>query len=310
MRCTVLGGGGFIGAHLSLRLHTEGHDVTVIEHPALAQEKTILANVPVRWEPVDFTDAVALEAALAGCEVLFHLVSTTVPQSSNDNPLYDLETNTEATLRLLEAAKHQGVKKIIFTSSGGTVYGIPQTSPIHEDHPTEPHCAYGISKLSIEKYLHLYEFLHGIEYCILRIANPYGEGQSPFKKQGVIAVFLHKALTGQPLEIWGEGEVVRDYIYIGDVTDAFLAALHYAGDQRVFNIGSGEGHSLNDIMLTMEHVIGQPVAKRFIPGRGFDVPANVLAISRAHTHLGWQPATSLAAGIKKAMDWQRATFPC
>src|SRR4029434_4711286 len=179
--------------------------------------------------------------AVAGCEVVFHMISTTIPKSSNDNPAYDVESNLVGTLRMLEAARKAGVRKVVFASSGGTVYGIPKVVPINESHPTDPICSYGISKLAVEKYLHLYHALHGLDYCILRIGNPYGEGQRPTAAQGAVGVFLYKALHGGVIEIWGDGTVTRDYIYIGDVIQAFLKAMTYSGEHRLFNIGAGEG---------------------------------------------------------------------
>lgn len=187
----------------------------------------------------------------------------------------------------------------------GTVYGIPERIPVAEGHPTEPLVSYGIAKLAIEKYLNLYWYLHGLEYSVLRVANPYGERQRVDTAQGAVAVFLSKALAGDPIEIWGDGSVTRDYIYIEDVVDAFIMAMNHEGEPRVFNIGSGEGRSLNQLLTTIEDLLGRPVERRYLPPRKFDVPVNVLDISRARDVLGWQPRVSFRDGLGRTLDWMR-----
>ena len=197
-----------------------------------------------------------MQQALAGCDVLYHLISTTTPQISNDDPVGDVESNVISTINMLKEATKAGVKKIIFFSSGGTIYGVPQYTPIREEHPTEPICSYGIQKLTTEKYLHLFYVLYGLEYGILRIANPYGPRQSPYSGQGVVAAFVHRAVTGQPIEVWGDGSVVRDYVYAADVAKAAVAMLNYSGRHRIFNIGSGTGKSLLEIIHSIEALSG------------------------------------------------------
>ena len=305
MKCLILGGRGFLGSHLALALIGEGHRVRIFDRPNTA------AALPVpgaEFVSGDFVNSEDVAAALEGCEVAFHLVSTTLPQSSNDNPLYDVETNLVGTLRLLELARTCGTRKIIFSSSGGTIYGVPQKIPIPESHPTDPLCSYAVSKLAIEKYLHLYSHLHGLNYSVLRIANPYGEGQSPLQKQGAIAVFTYKALRGEPIQIWGNGEVVRDYVYAGDVAEAFIKAARYPGAYRVFNIGAGRGCSLNELLSRLEALLGRTIKRDYLPGRRFDAPANVLDIGLARTELEWTPHTPLETGITRTAEWITKTF--
>ena len=240
---------------------------------------------------------------MPGSEVVFHLVSATLPKSSNDNPVYDVESNVMGTLRLLDIARTNGVRRVVFASSGGTVYGLPHTLPISETHSTEPLVSYGITKLTIEKYLHMYHALHGVDYCVLRLANPFGERQRVSAAQGAVAVFLHRALHGETIHIWGDGSVTRDYIYIQDAIGAFVRALSYQGEQRVFNIGSGQGLSLNEILAAIEKLLGRPVARTYEHGRKFDVPVNVLDISRARELLGWQPSVDFRrAGENPRLD--------
>jgi UDP-glucose 4-epimerase len=183
------------------------------------------------------------------------------------------------------------------------VYGVAQAIPIQEDHPTEPINSYGICKLAIEKYLQLYWRLYGVEYRILRIANAYGERQPVGGPQGVIGAFLQEALEGKALTVWGDGSVVRDYVYAGDVARAMTAAAVYTGAARVFNIGAGEGHSINEVIAVIQAIVRQPLQIQFTAGRPFDVPINVLDISRAKEHLQWHPAVGLAEGIGRAHRW-------
>ena len=259
----------------------------------------------VEWFAGDFQSAANIQAAVEDCKVVFHMVSTTLPKNSNDDPIYDVETNLVGTLRLLAAAVRGAVKKVVFISSGGTIYGVPNRVPVSEESPTEPLVLYGIAKLAIEKYLHLYWYLHGLDYVVLRVANPYGERQRVDTAQGAVAVFLSKALAGDPVEIWGDGSVTRDYIYIEDVVDAFIMAMNHDGEPRVFNIGSGEGRSLNQLLTTMDDLLGRPVERRYLPPRKFDVPVNVLDISRARDLLGWQPRVSFREGLRRTLDWMR-----
>ena len=303
MKCLVLGGGGFIGTHLCEGLLASGYQVRVLDRPRLDLDDAEFLAGQVEWLEGDFTNAVDVAAALDGCRWVFHLVSTTLPKNSNENPLYDLESNVASTLRLLDLTRHgDAVRKIIFVSSGGTVYGVPRQTPIPENHPTEPLCAYGIGKLAIEKYLELYRILHGLDYAVLRPANPYGEHQRILGAQGAIPIFMHKALNHEPIEIWGDGSIVRDYIYIGDVVAALLKVMNHEGPERVFNIGSGIGTSLNELVRILQDVTGQTIACRYVAGRSFDVPASVLDITRARTVLGWNPRMPLREGIKRVLE--------
>jgi len=200
--CLVLGGAGFIGSHLTQALLQAGHRVKVFDRPHLDRLPEMSARQGVEMFTGDFLNPQALEPALRGVEAVFHLVSTTLPKTSNDNPMYDVETNVLGSLRLVELCRRHGVRKIIFASSGGTVYGVPRAIPIDENHATQPNCSYGIHKLAIEKYLHLASALHGLDYCVLRPANLYGPRQRLDIAQGAAGVFLDRALRGQPIQVW------------------------------------------------------------------------------------------------------------
>ncbi len=305
MKCLILGGGGFLGSHLSEALLAQGYAVRILDRPNLARFKPFQHHGTVEWIDGDFVNLKDVDKAVSGCDIIYHLISTTLPRSSNENPAYDVETNVIGTLHLLEAVRKHKIKKIVFVSSGGTVYGIPKEIPIKESHPTEPICSYGISKLAIEKYLNLYHLLHGIEYCVLRLANPFGERQRVSAAQGAIAVFLDKALRNEVIEIWGDGSVTRDYFHVSDAASALIKALSYEGDNRIFNIGSGVGRSLNEILGAIDSLIGTPVKRVYLPPRSFDVPVNILDISKAEDLLNWKPQMPFVEGLSKTAQWLR-----
>lgn len=302
MKCALIGGAGFIGLHLAERLLAAGHAVRVFD----LRDGETPRHRDIEWIRGDFLDPGSLRGAVAGCDALFHLAWTTLPKSSNDDPAADVGTNVVGTLRLLDAWRgNRG--KFVFISSGGTVYGVPRSVPIAEDHPTQPISSYGITKLTIEKYLELYRVLHGLDYCALRLANPFGERQRVETGQGAVTAFLHRARRGEPVEIWGDGRVVRDYIYIGDIADALVRVLDYRGTRRILNIGSGIGRDLNQVAAAIEAVTGRTLERRYLPGRGFDVPANVLDVSLARAELGWRPATSFEEGLARTLASLGAT---
>jgi UDP-glucose 4-epimerase len=305
MNITIIGGGGFIGINLCEALVSHGHTVRVFDRPRAKHTVPLDIVKQVEWIEGDFLNTEEVNNALHDCEVIFHLVSTTIPKSSNDNPAYDIETNILGSVRMMEAARMAGVRKIIFNSSGGTVYGIPKEIPIPETHQTNPICAYGIGKLAIEKYLALFHYHGGLDYTITRMSNPYGPYQQPDSDQGAITVFLNKALKGEAIEIWGDGSVTRDFIYISDAIDALVTVLDYRGSEHIFNIGSGKGYNLNDIINSISTVLGNSVKCKYLQGRTLDVPSNVLDISRIRNATGWEPKTHLLDGINSPLIYLR-----
>ena len=302
-KCLVLGGKGFIGSHLVDALVATGQSVRVLDQPNVAPMSDPATVAKVEWLDGDSTCDSDIRQGLEGCDVCYHLVSTTLPKSSNADPLFDVETNVLGTLRLLTHAVRLGVKKVVFVSSGGTVYGIPKVVPVDENHATDPISSYGITKLAIEKYLHLFFDLHKLDYTILRVSNPYGERQRTRAHQGAVAIFLGKVLRGETVDIWGDGTTVRDYVYIGDVTQALLRAGLHRGPERLFNIGSGAGLTLNEVLDEIERATGLKSKRNYAPARGFDVPRNVLSITRAKNELGWEPRTSFAEGLARTVSW-------
>lgn len=297
MKIAIFGGGGFIGSTIADRLLLDGHSLRVFERPRVPPYREFVEGEQVEWLTGDFMSSHDVGEAVDGVDAVLHLVSTTLPKSSNDDPIFDVQSNLVATIQLLNIMVAKGVKKIVFISSGGTVYGNPCYLPIDEKHPTEPLVSYGITKLSIEKYLVMYQTMHGIKANILRVSNPFGDRQRIETAQGAVAAFLSRALRGMPVEIWGDGSVARDYLYISDVAEAFAAALVYDGSHSVFNVSSGISTSLNDVLMLIEQVTGAPVERIYKPGRPFDVPLSVLDNTLAGRELGWSPKVSLRDGI-------------
>src|ERR1044072_7883821 len=301
-RLVGLGGSGCLRRHLLQYLSGQGQQVSVY------RRSTSLAAAHVeglRLFHGDFVTGEGLKEALEGADHCYHLISTTIPSSATGDPLFDIDTNLKPTVRLLELSRSAGVKKIIFCSSGGTVYGIPKRCPIDEEQPLWPITPYGIIKATIEKYLSMYFSLHGQDYGIARLSNPYGEGQRS-KAQGAVTVFTDHALRGEEIEIWGDGTIVRDFMYIADAVQGLVAVAEHQGQKRIFNIGSGEGCSLNELLKIIEKVLGRAPRVKFSPSRKFDVPVNVLSIARAREELGWAPEVSLEQGVQKTAAWLRA----
>ena len=210
----------------------------------------------VRFVTAEFSDRGAIAEAIEGQDYIFHLLGGTTPESSNRDPAADLADAALGTLQLLELCRTRGAPRIVFVSSGGTVYGVPSRLPIREDAATDPICAYGVSKLAVEKYLRVHQHLHGLSYVILRLANPFGPWQRPGRGQGLVATLLQRAARSEPLEIWGEGEIVRDFLYVEDAVAALIAAATYRGAYRVFNVGSGVGRSVRDVAVDVGRLFG------------------------------------------------------
>jgi UDP-glucose 4-epimerase len=303
-KCLVLGGCGFIGSHLVDKLLERSYEVTLFDKTNVNTKNIAQHLNKVKLVHGDFANPEDLKKAIQNIDIIFHFIGTTLPQSSTQNPVYDLESNVIATIQMLEIARSANVAKIIFASSGGTIYGIPNQIPIPENHPTNPICAYGISKLIIEKYLHLYYHLYGSNFASLRLANAYGNRQDPNGAQGAIAVFLGQVLQGNPIQIWGDGSVIRDYIHVSDIVQACLKAMETSNPQyRIFNIGSGIGLSLNELIASIKRTVGNEIQVQYTPGRKIDVPANILDITLAHKVFDWRPQITIEEGLKKTFQY-------
>ena len=303
MKILVTGGTGFIGSHTVEELVSGEHSVKVLAQSSQLPEYALNLKNKVQFLQGDFGEAAILEEALTDIECVVHLAWTTLPQSTTDHPVFDIQSNVVGTINLLENCIKSNVNKIVFISSGGTVYGIPNSLPIKESDVVYPICAYGISKLAVEKYIYLYHHLHGLDYIVLRVSNAYGERQNLFKGQGVIGIWLYKLFQQQSLEIWGDGSTIRDYIYVKDVAKAIRRAVETKGKCGVFNTGTGQGYSLKQLLSIIGQSLGIHIDVKFKQGRKFDVPVNVLDISKIRHDLAWSPSTNIDRGIAKVWQW-------
>jgi UDP-glucose 4-epimerase len=299
--CVVLGGGGFLGINLCRHLSASGYSVRAFGHQGLFP--TALTNIDFR--PGDFSDRTAVANALQGSEIAFHLVHSSVPYSSNLDIAAEIRENLIPSLAFLDLACSAGVKRVVFLSSGGTIYGRSKQIPTPETAPTDPITAYGISKLAIEKYIALYQLNYGLEYRILRVANPFGAYQIPIKRQGLIAEIISRAMNSEAVNIWGDGTVVRDFVFVDDVSTALEIAAVDSGDERIFNIGSGVGHSVRDVLRAIENSLRLKLNIIWKGERAVDVPISTLSIRRAQEMLGWSPKTSFESGIEQTISWWR-----
>jgi UDP-glucose 4-epimerase len=305
VKCVILGGGGFIGSTTADRLLLEGHAVRIFERPGIQHYREFAPHEPIEWMTGDLQSVHDVEDALESTELVIHAAWTTLPKSSNDDPVYDVRSNLVASIQILETMVKLRIPKIIYLSSGGTIYGAPKYLPIDETHPTDPIVSLGINKLAVEKYILMYRQLHGIQPVILRISNAYGQRQRVDSVQGAVAVFMHRALHGLPIDIWGDGSVVRDFVHVNDLADAIARATCYTGRECLFNVGSGVGTPLRELIGLLEHVLDRRIERRVLPSRDFDVKANVLCSSLIGREMGWQPATPLLQGLLSTANWMR-----
>lgn len=299
MKVLILGGNGFIGSHVADRMLNGGHRVRIYDRGPNAFRPS-----PVGVEEIfgDFLTGHRLNEAVDGVDIVFHLISTTIPATSNENPASDITENLIGTLHLLDIVRANNSPKIVFLSSGGTVYGNPNSIPVLETAPARPICSHGIVKHSVELYLNMYRELYGTEYVVLRVSNPYGERQGHFGVQGVIGTFIEKIRRNERIDIWGDGSVQRDYIYVGDVAEACELA---AGStcHGVYNIGSGVGTTLNEVIQLLATLTRRQVRPMYHPGRAYDVPRIVLDSSKAFEDFSWKANTEFEEGVAKTWQW-------
>lgn len=302
-RTTLLvGGGGFIGAHLVPLLLASGRRVTVIGRSA--QPRSALPD-GVRYVAGDFADPATIRPLLSAHAEVVHLAYATVPNTSYDNPLGDLLENLPPTVQLFSLAAEFGLR-LVLVSSGGTVYGEACSLPITEDHPTYPISPYGVTKLTLEKYARLYFATRGLDFVCVRPANAYGEGQRPFVGQGFIATAMASALRGEPVRIFGAHGTVRDYMHVHDIATGIFAALEQGEVGAAYNLGSGVGRSNLDVVEAMAPLLGEigcTIQTEHAPERPFDVRANVLDSGRLTARTGWRPSVDFVDGLRRTRNW-------
>lgn len=308
MNTMILGAAGFIGTNLALYLAGNGkHTLTLVDEQRVYFHAIESMNLPaVHVKECPFNDRTDFDALLEKQELVYHLASTTVPTTSNQQIVDELTANVVTTARMLESCVKCGVKKVVFISSGGTVYGKDAPCPLQEDTPTYPISSYGIQKVTIEKLLYLYRYMYGLDYRVIRLANPYGPYQRPNGLLGAVTTFTHKALRGEEIVVYGDGSVVRDFIYIDDAIRAMQRIVEGSSEHRTFNLGCGYGTSIREVLETIREALGIDLHITYRPGRQVDVPVNYLDIGRYERAYGKLNPISLHDGIVKTAAFMRA----
>lgn len=305
MKILLLGGAGFIGTNLVIELSkTKQNEITVVDRKEQYFEplkELGLSNVS--FVESDFTLETDYVSLLKDYELVYHLVSTTIPGTSNQHISEELVANVVTTSKILEASVTAGVKKMVFISSGGTVYGKEVDCPIKETALTRPITSYGVQKISIENLLYLYNYMYGLDYRIIRLANPYGPYQRPNGMLGAVTTFTYKALKSEEIIVYGDGSVVRDYIYIDDSIRAIESIVKGDNKHKVFNIGSGYGTSVRQVLDAVENALGCKLNITYKEARAVDVPVNYLDISRYEKYYGKLNPLPLSEGIRKTAEF-------
>ena len=310
MKILLLGAAGFIGTNLTIELAKKTEDEITLVDRSKAFFKPIvsmdLKNVHIL--EADLTVDMDFDSILKDQEVVYHLVSTTVPTTSNQNISQELVSNVIFSANLFEACIRCGVKKVVFVSSGGTVYGKEVDCPLKEKTATNPISSYGVQKITIEKLLYLYRYMYGLDYRIIRLANPYGPYQRPNGVLGAVTTFTYKALKGDEITVYGDGSVVRDFIYIDDAIRAIMKIVNGENKHRTFNLGCGYGTSIKQVLETIEKALGIKLNVSYLEGRKVDVPVNYLDISRYEKYYGALNPISLEDGIRKTADFMKKEY--
>ena len=310
MRAVVTGGAGFIGSTLVDRLVARGDDVLIIDDLSTGAADNLAdaraggsGTVELAVADIGETGAAELVAGHRP-DVVFHLAAQADVRLSVDAPVADARTNVIGLLRVLDGALAGGARKVVFASSGGTIYGEadPALLPFDEDTPQRPLSPYGVAKLAGGLYLDVYGALHGLAGTTLALANVYGPRQDPNGEAGVVAIFAGRLLSGRPCTVFGTGEQIRDFVFVDDVADALLAAAERA-DGQLLNIGTGVGTSVNDLYRTMAAIVGGPDDPERGSARPGELDRSVLDATRAAGELGWRPVTGLDDGLLATLDW-------
>lgn len=300
-RHVVIGAAGFIGRAVVNKLIEQGDSVVAVAHTMHADSLST-TGAEVVLSSAGLAD---WQAILRPSDIVHYYAWSSVPGSADDDPGPDLNGNVAPLIRLLEAMRRMKSPGILlFSSSGGTVYGKLKDVPAPESHPLAPITAYGAGKAAAELYLNFYRQLYGVDCRIARLANPYGPGQNIAKGQGAVSIFLDRIRRKQPIKVWGNGETIRDYIYIDDAVRGLLAVANRdaASTSSTFNLGSGHGLSLNALISHLQTLVGWKLDVRYEAARNFDVPTSVLDISLARIELGWQPEVEFHVGIRRTFE--------
>ncbi len=310
MRILVTGGAGFIGSHtVDALIAADAGEVSVLDD--LSAGKRGQLNPTARFHQADLRDAAAVKAIVERerPEVIFHLAAQMDVRRSVADPAFDAQVNLVGFLNLIESARRSGLKRVIFSSTGGAIYGEQDVFPCDEDHPRRPVSPYGVAKLATEAYLFFYRAEYGIDYLALRYGNVYGPRQDPHGEAGVVAIFCGRILEEKPVTIFGDGSQTRDYIFVRDVVRANVAALGSKATGIALNVGTGIETSVNDLWKTLARVAEVSTAPQHAPARPGEQLRSVISPERAGRVLGWKPETKLADGLAETLDFFERSRP-
>src|SRR5262245_29887818 len=305
MRILVTGGAGFIGSNVADRFVALGHQVAVLDDLSSGFREFVPARA--RFFEADLGNPAAVDACVAEFkpELIDHHAAQIDVRKSVEDPRHDAAINILGTLGLLEACTRHGVRKVVYASTGGALYGEGRVLPATEDHPVNPEAPYGASKHAVEHYLYIWKLLHQLDYTVLRYPNVYGPRQNPHGEAGVNAIFIGLMLEGKRPRIFGTGEQVRDYLYVDDVVAANVLALD-RGSGEMVNLGTGVGTSVNDIFRELKSILGFAGEPIYEPPRPGEVQRIYLDASRARERLGWTPKVTFAEGLRRTVEWSRS----
>ena len=307
MKVLVTGGAGFIGSHACERFLRDGHQVLAVDDLSTGKLENladVLDQEPFRFTEMDIVAAEFREVVAAfRPDVVVHLAAQMDVRKSVADPLADARVNVLGTVQLLTAASQCGTERIVFASSGGTVYGEPDAVPVPETAPLRPLSPYGAAKVAGEAYVSAFARLYGMQYCTLVLGNVFGPRQDPHGEAGVVAIFARALLSGAPSRIFGGGTSIRDYVHVEDVVEALWRAAEGMGDGQRVNIGSGRGTSIRELHTTIARVVGARDEPDFAPVRLGELERIVLDVSAAQAAMGWSPRISLEEGLVGTVRW-------
>ena len=304
MRVLITGGVGFIGSHIVDGLLDRDYEVSIVDDLSSGRKDNL--NSKANFHEVDIvSDELASVFEEVEPDFVVHQAAQINVRKSFDDPVFDATSNIVGSLNILELCRKHDVKKVVYASSGGAIYGEPEYMPADELHPIRPLCPYGVSKHTVEHYIEMYFSLYGLDYTCLRYANVYGPRQDPFGEAGVVAIFAKHYLSGKTPTIFGDGNQSRDFVYVGDVADANVLALETETKSKAFNIGAGVESSVNDISDSLQQIVGVDIKPENGPEVKGEVRRIFLDVSLAAAELGWTPKTSLEEGMRKTVDYFR-----
>jgi UDP-glucose 4-epimerase len=308
MRILVTGGAGFIGSHtVDALVAAGGHEVSVLDDLCAGQRERLNPGARFYHADIRNADEVRMIVDQATPEVIVHLAAQMDVRRSVADPAFDAEVNLIGFINLMEAARLKGLRRVVLSSTGGAIYGEQESYPCDEDHPRRPVSPYGVAKLATESYLFFYKVQYGIDYVALRYANVYGPRQDPHGEAGVVAIFCGRILEHQPCTIFGEGEQTRDYVYVGDVVRANLAAVNTPVSGAI-NIGTGVETSVNQLYGLLAAAAGTEALPAYAPARPGEQNRSVISPARAVRELNWRPEVAIGEGLKRTYAFFRERF--